>query len=195
MLRYGPMSRPAADIMGPFRFIPFMECRHSVFSLAHRVNGYIIVNGKCYYFCDGTGYMEGDCGRSFPRRYLWTQANIGGNSVMLSVADIPFGGIHFSGCIASVYLRGEEYRFATYRGAQVQALHDGQVVIRQGSDILAARLLEPAPHPLYAPRFGDMSRVIHESPSCKVQYIFKKRKNVLLNAVTSQASFEDAWNQ
>lgn len=195
MLRYGPMSRPAADIMGPFRFIPFMECRHSVFSLAHRVNGYIIVNGKCYYFRDGTGYMEGDCGRSFPRRYLWTQANIGGNSVMLSVADIPFGGIHFSGCIASVYLRGEEYRFATYLGAQVQALHDGQVVIRQGSDILAARLLEPAPHPLYAPRFGDMSRVIHESPSCKVQYIFKKRKNVLLNAVTSQASFEDAWNQ
>ena len=195
MLRYGPMSRPAADIMGPFRFIPFMECRHSVFSLAHRVNGHITVNGKCYYFRDGTGYMEGDCGRSFPRRYLWTQANIGGNSVMLSVADIPFGGIHFSGCIASVYLRGEEYRFATYLGAQIQALHDGQVVIRQGSDILAARLLEPAPHPLYAPRFGDMSRVIHESPSCKVQYIFKKRKNVLLNAVTSQASFEDAWNQ
>ena len=52
MLRYGPMSRPAADIMGPFRFIPFMECRHSVFSLAHRVNGHITVNGKCYYFRD-----------------------------------------------------------------------------------------------------------------------------------------------
>ena len=38
-LEYSPFFRPKYDIMGPFRFVPFMECRHSVFSLVHRVNG------------------------------------------------------------------------------------------------------------------------------------------------------------
>ena len=27
------------DVMGPFRYIPFMQCRHSVFSLAHNIKG------------------------------------------------------------------------------------------------------------------------------------------------------------
>lgn len=194
VLRYGPMARPNSDIMGPFRFAPFMECRHSVFSLYHRVDGRVTVNGKSYCFQNGIGYMEGDRGRSFPSRYLWTQANIGKSAVMLSVADIPYCGVHFNGCIASVYLNGKEHRFATYRGARVLSLHDGRVVIQQGGDTLAVRLLEQAAHPLRAPRLGRMERVVHESPSCKVQYRWTRQGRTLLNAVAEQASFEDAWS-
>ncbi|MGI5897147.1 MAG: tocopherol cyclase family protein [Oscillospiraceae bacterium] len=193
VLRYGPMARPDSDIMGPFRFVPFLECRHSVFSFCHRVDGHVTVNGKSYCFRNGAGYMEGDRGRSFPSRYLWTQANIGADSVLLSVADIPYCGVRFNGCIASVYLDGKEHRFATYYGARILSLHDGTVVLQQGSSVLAVRLLEASPHPLHAPRSGSMTRTIHESPSCKVQYRLVQNGKTLLNAVSEQASFENSW--
>ena len=34
------------DIMGSFCAVPFMECRHRVFSIGHAVDGTLWVNGK-----------------------------------------------------------------------------------------------------------------------------------------------------
>lgn len=39
-LRFGPFTPIQYDIMGPFRYIPFMQCRHSVFSMQHSVDGF-----------------------------------------------------------------------------------------------------------------------------------------------------------
>ena len=33
--RYGPFTPLQSDIMGPFRFLPGMECTHGVFSMGH----------------------------------------------------------------------------------------------------------------------------------------------------------------
>lgn len=38
---------------------------------------------------------------------------------MLSVADIPMAGIHFTGVIGAIMWYGMEYRLATYLGAKV----------------------------------------------------------------------------
>ena len=93
-LRFGPFSPLRYDIMGPFRYVPFMQCRHSVFSMKHAVNGEISINGIPYVFLNGIGYIEGDRGNSFPKEYLWTQCSFPEGSLMLSVADIPF--VHFA---------------------------------------------------------------------------------------------------
>lgn len=74
-LRFGQLTLPKGDIMGPYRFVPLMECRHSVFSLIHTVAGSLTLNGQTLDFSDGAGYIEGDRGRSFPKRYLWTQCS------------------------------------------------------------------------------------------------------------------------
>lgn len=58
------------DIMGPFKFVPLMQCRHSIYSMRHRINGQIIVNGQQYVFQNRIGYIEGDCGSSFPKEYI-----------------------------------------------------------------------------------------------------------------------------
>ena len=71
-LQFSVPSPIRYDIMGPFRYMPFMECRHSVFSMHHRVNGHLIINGTARYFQDGDGYIEGDRGQSFPKHYVWT---------------------------------------------------------------------------------------------------------------------------
>ena len=38
-LNFGPLSPLKYDIMGPFSLVPFMECRHGVWSMRHSVNG------------------------------------------------------------------------------------------------------------------------------------------------------------
>lgn len=104
--------------MGPFRYVPFLQCRHSVFSMRHSVHGQFCVNGTTYIFQNATGYIEGDRGYSFPRKYAWTQCSFPGGALMLSIADIPFCGFHFTGIISIVHLQGKEYRLATYLGAK-----------------------------------------------------------------------------
>ena len=72
---------PAAlDVMGPFRFVPGLQCRHSVFSLGHSVTGAVTVNGKRMEFDRATGYMEGDRGRSFPPALPVDPVQLGGGT-------------------------------------------------------------------------------------------------------------------
>ena len=47
-------------IMGPFNFVPFMECRHGVVNLRHRLEGQIFFDGETIDFSDGEGYLEKD---------------------------------------------------------------------------------------------------------------------------------------
>ena len=194
-LRFGPFAPISYDIMGPFKYVPFLECRHSVFSMKHRVDGSLIINGKEYSFSDGWGYMEGDRGRSFPRDYLWTQCCFGSGSLMLSVADIPFCGFRFTGIIGVIHYRGKEYRLATYLGARAVKIRDGEAVIRQGSRILTVRRLEDKGHPLAAPVGGAMNRTIRESAACKASYHFQEKGKTIFEFTSSMASFEYEYPQ
>lgn len=192
-LRYQKMVPPAYDIMGPFCCVPKMECRHSVLSMRHQVEGEVRVNGKVFRFQDGLGYLEGDRGVSFPKRYIWTQCNDGANSVMLSVAEIPFLGSVFVGCIGFVLLDGRERRLATYLGAKPILITPEQVVVRQRGLTLTVQLLEKHHQPLHAPVKGGMTRVIHESAASTVRYRLEDRQGVLFERDCRQASYENAW--
>lgn len=106
-LIFGSLFPLKYDIMGPFSFVPFMECRHRVWSMRHSVCGRITLNGQRYSFDNDLGYWEGDCGHSFPKRYAWTQCFLPGGSLMLSVADIPMAGFHFTGIIGVILWQGQ----------------------------------------------------------------------------------------
>ncbi|MBD5537563.1 MAG: hypothetical protein HDQ99_18275 [Lachnospiraceae bacterium] len=189
-LDFGPICPLKYDIMGPFAFVPFMECRHSVWSMHHSVRGNVYINGQKYSFHDGWGYWEGDRGRSFPKKYIWTQCCFSGGSLMLSVADIPMAGIQFTGVIGAVLWQGKEYRMATYLGARVVQMQNKLVRVIQGSLELEVRLLEAAERPLKAPAKGDMVRTIHESASCRAFYRFRKKNRTLFAFETDKASLE-----
>lgn len=189
-LNFDALSPISYNIMGPFALVPFMQCRHSVYSMSHKVSGEIAVNGSLFNFKNGIGYIEGDRGRSFPKRYIWTQCCFGNNSLMLSVADIPFLGTSFTGIIGSVMLDGKEYRIATYLGARAKDINKSAVTVKQGGFELTAKLLEKKSHPLFAPINGDMSRTIHESASCKAYYRLLHNGAVMCEFVSENASFE-----
>lgn len=194
-LSFGPFDPIAYDIMGPFQYVPFMECRHSVFSMKHSVNGCIEINGVSYVFENGVGYIEGDRGYSFPREYVWSQCCFPEGSVMLSVADIPFCGFHFTGVISVIHYQGKEYRIATYLGARAVRIHDGEIVIKQGKKKLTVKRLEKKGHPLAAPVGGNMSRTIHETAACKAYFHYQEKGKTVLEFEADNASFEYEYLQ
>ena len=192
-LRFGALTPLAYDIMGPFRFVPAMECRHAVFSMGHRVDGSLELNGKSHCFDGGRGYLEGDRGRSFPINYLWTQVNFGENSgdgLMLSMAEIPLGPFRFTGIIGVLSLEGREYRLATYLGARPEKIGNRIAVVRQQDLRLTAQLRDGGMSPLYAPVRGDMKRRVREGLCCGAYYRLEKRGKTIWELDTKQASFE-----
>lgn len=189
-LSFGSLSLLKYDIMGPFALVPFLECRHSVWSMKHSVSGRVTVNGTDYIFRNARGYWEGDRGRSFPKEYAWTQCCFRDGSLMLSLADIPLAGIHFTGIIGVVLWKGREYRLATYLGARAVKIERGLIRIVQRDLELEVRLPEYASCGLMAPRQGNMVRTIHESAAGRAFYRFRRAGQTLFAFESNAASFE-----
>ena len=158
--------------------------------MKHQINGQININGHHLNFQNDIGYTEGDRGYSFPEQYIWTQCCFSSGSLMLSVADIPLFGFHFTGIIGVIVLNGKEYRLATYLGAKIKHIGKNTVIVKQRDYCLTAKLIEKNSYPLYAPTNGHMSRIIHESASCKAYYRFSCNDRILCEFTSDMASFE-----
>lgn len=194
-LRYGPFSPLRSDIMGPFRYVPFLQCRHGVLSMGHRVDGLLAFNGSKSIITNGMGYIETDCGRSFPKRYLWTQCcwrERQHGSLMLSIAHIPLPAGGFTGCICQVLFAGRSYRLATYRGVKIKRWDEAGAELCQGELRLTADLLEGSGQPLRAPVSGQLVRAITESLRATVRYRFWEGERLVFDHVDGRASFEYA---
>lgn len=190
LLRFGRLTPIRTDIMGPFRFVPRMQCRHSVISMAHTVSGSVQINGTDYRFENALGYIEGDRGYSFPSKYAWTHTFFKGGSLMMSAAEIPIGAFRFTGVISVIRWQGKEYRLATYNGAYLEKIQGGEIIVRQGRLRLTAKRLEESAHGLMAPVAGAMKRTIRENPSCRAYYCLQKDGKTLFSFETPHASFE-----
>ena len=190
-LRYRELTPLRSDIMGPFAYLP-LETKHTVFSMRHRVDGEVELNGRTLRFENAKGYMEGDRGHSFPRGYTWIQSTDFGcaASVMLALAEIPLAGLRFTGCIGVVWIAGVEHRFATYRGVRIREASDRAVEVRQGDMTLRVELPEAGGHRLQAPAQGSMARPIRESPAVPARFRFVKGGRTLLDSPDACTSFE-----
>ena len=187
---FGPTLPIRYDIMGPFRWLPNMECSHSVISMSHRLDGCLILNGEKLDCSGGLGYIESDRGRSFPENYLWTQCCWENSSIMLSIASIPALRIQFTGCICAIVHEGKEYRIATYKGARVVQWSKDYALVQQGKYRLEVQLLKQSAQPLRAPADGDMCRAVHESLCAAVHYRLWRRDKLIVNKRSDKASYE-----
>lgn len=120
------------NIMGPFSYVPYMECNHSILSMKNSVSGLIDINNKKISFDNTNGYIEKDWGCSFPKSYIWCQGNSFKNepnaSFMFSIADIPLKFISFTGVIAVLIIDDQEFKFTTYNNAKL-VQYDGQIIL------------------------------------------------------------------
>lgn len=164
------------NIMGPFTYIPNMECNHGVVSMSHRVNGYLKMNDETWNFKEDKGYIEKDWGTSFPKRYIWIQGNHFSEntaSFMLSIAHIPFLGFSFEGLIAQLNTSKRSYRFATYTGSYKSQLiknhHGFTLNIKRGFYRLVVDVIMDDRIELVSPNNGLMQNTIKEGLGGKIK--------------------------
>jgi tocopherol cyclase len=134
-----PRSWRSPGIMGPYSFVPFMECYHGIVSMDHAVEGVLRYGKEEIDFTGGRGYTEKDWGTSFPEGYIWLQTNHfnePGISLKISVAKIPWLRSSFVGFIAGLWIKDRLISFSSYNGSvlgKVQADQDKVVILVSNS--------------------------------------------------------------
>ncbi len=131
----------------------------------------------------GSGYIEKDWGRSFPKRYIWMQCNHFHNetvSIVFSLADIPFIGTEFEGFLCNFCIDGEEFRFATYTRSKFKLKEissEGFIAeLEKRSASLIIKASANSHGELIAPDLGSMNKKIREELSGKVHIVFCNKK-------------------
>ena len=191
------------NIMGPFSFVPFMECYHGILSMDHEIEGTLEYKNKKLSFDNGRGYTEKDWGHSFPEGYVWMQSNHfskPGVSIKASIAKIPWLGSSFIGHIAGVLIDGKLIEFTTYNGTKLKkcSISSKEVYLEMENKkhslyILAKR--EEATS-LAAPIAGFMDARIEESMNAQIEVKLTNKKSniVLLEDTGFSAGLEVAGN-
>jgi len=189
------------NIMGPFTFVPFMQCYHGILSMNHTIQGQLSIDGHDIDFTGGRGYMEKDWGKSFPSGYIWMQSNhfsIPGISMKSSVAKIPWLGSSFIGFIAGVLLQDRLIEFTTYNLTRLRKSYADastvHIVMENRKHRLELKADRQAATALASPIQGFMDGRIEESMTAIIhtQLFDKKAKRYLLDDQGHNAGLEVA---
>lgn len=178
----------APNIMGPFSYIPSMECNHAIISMKSRISGSLHFKDSFINFDNGIAYIEKDWGSSFPKSYIWCQSNeflAFPANFMLSIAIIPFGNLNFTGIISDISFENKEYKFTTYYGSKLTKYdinaNSISIEIHQGTKILCVSSLSENGNFLLAPSKGKMKREILESISSKIDVKIKENDKIIFS--------------
>jgi tocopherol cyclase len=194
-----PVTLLSPGVMGPFAFMPFLECYHGVLSFNHSLKGTLVINGSPVDFSGGRGYTEKDYGKSMPRSWIWMQSNNFGEvpaSLSFSVADVPFMGLSFKGFIIGFLLKGRLYKFATYNGSRILSLNTSgdavSVKVGNSRHILAINARKSSTSALASPIAGMMKGRINESVNSSIAVTLSERTsgNIIFFGTGTNAGLE-----
>lgn len=190
-IEYGSFTPLSASIMGPFHHLP-LQCKHEILSMSHTLTGQFRIHKQLIDFHGGTGYIEGDYGRSFPQKYMWLHCNdFSSNlSIMVAVAHIPMVITSFAGCICAIVYNNKEYRLATYKGVTIIENRSSHLHLKQGHFDLSIHIKPSTSHPLKAPHLGEMNQVIYESNCSEIDVTFTVDNHILFHEHSKGASYE-----
>ncbi|MDN6195007.1 MAG: tocopherol cyclase family protein [Atopostipes suicloacalis] len=164
------------NIMGPFAYIPKMQCYHGVISMQHDLKGSLKINNQRIDFTEGLGYIEKDWGNSFPKKYIWLHSNHfsePSTSLFFSIAHIPFYITEFEGFIVNLVYREKEYRFASYNQSkcEIKEINENAVLIQLENKRASLKIKAEIKNQgqLIAPiKDGHMLKTIKEGISGKI---------------------------
>lgn len=190
-------------IMGPFSFVPFMECYHGIVSMDHSIQGTLTINDEIIDFTGGRGYIEKDWGRSFPSSYIWMQSNHfnkPGISLKASVAKIPWLGSSFVGFISGFWLYDRLIQFTTYNGTVLRKSFADtkkvELVLENKKHRLEIFAKRDGATSLASPILGLMDGRIEESMTSEidVQLYDKIDKSIIFSGTGNHTALEVAGN-
>ncbi len=198
-----PSSLFSPGIMGPFSFVPFMECYHGIVSMNHGIKGALRINDQLIDFTGGKGYLEKDWGHSFPSGYIWMQSNHFSQSNIsfkASVARIPWLGSSFVGFIAGIWMNNEIITFTTYNLTRLKKAFADKERVEVVMENNRYRLHIEAPREkataLASPIAGFMDGKIEESMTGQlhVRLLDKKSNRMILDDIGRNGGLEVGGN-
>ncbi|WP_303862351.1 tocopherol cyclase family protein [Alkalibaculum bacchi] len=183
-----PKTITHPGIMGPFSFVPFMECYHGVVNISHNIQGKMIYQKRIIDFNNGYGYIEKDWGKSFPESWIWVQSNHftkENTSFMFSIAKIPWFGSFFIGFISFLRIGDNHHTFATYTRSKIKYLnlkdHLLSITLKNSKYQLQAQVdISTNKGELMAPKIGTMNRKIEETINSKVSILLLNKDNNII---------------
>lgn len=185
------------NIMGPFAYLPFMECNHGVISMTSNLKGSLTINNELYDFSDGKAYIEKDWGKSFPKAYIWLQSNHFNDektSFMFSYATIPFMGMSFKGLIVNLIYNQKEYRFATYNLTKIlkKEIQKDTIsfILKKGKYKLYVDAKKEHEIDLVSPSFGLMKNTIKEGLSGTISLKLYENQQLIFEDIGENAGIE-----
>ena len=185
------------NIMGPFSYIPFMECNHAILSMKNTTNGVININNNKIEFNNDIGYIEKDWGSSFPKSYIWCQGNNfqkSNASFMLSIANITFKIFNFTGIICDLIIDDNEFKFATYNNTKIEKYdidnNHINITLKKGEYRLNIKSKYGTRLKLSAPVKGKMEKDIFESISESITVTLKKNNTIIFSDISKNCGLE-----
>ena len=182
-------------IMGPYSFVPFMECNHGILSMNHSIEGTLNINNKLIDFTNGKGYTEKDWGRSFPNAYIWMQSNHFDKekvSIKASIANIPWRGSSFVGFICGLWIDNELIQFNTYNKTQLEKVivHKSKAEVRMSNKQYQIKITmhRSESTSLASPILGYMDGRINESMSAEIDVVLIDKNNSIVFSGTGRNS-------
>jgi hypothetical protein len=184
--------------MGPFAFLPHMECSHAVLSFDHGINGNLTIDGENISFDHGRGYIEKDWGKSFPSGYVWMQSNHFPDtrvSFMASIARIPYLGRSFTGFLSGFFYKDKLYLFSSYNRSKLRDLKiNGSFVsfkLIKKKQILEIDATQAKSSQLKSPIQGKMTGKVLESLTSTINLKFiDLEKNLEYSGVGRMSGME-----
>lgn len=185
------------NIMGPFSYIPFMECNHAILSMKSKANGKITINNQDIVFNNGIGYIEKDWGHSFPKSYIWCQGNNFKNSnssFMISIANIPFKAFSFRGIICDLIIDNNEFKFTTYNNSKLVNYNVNNnsvdILLQKREYFFNLKSKYTSGLKLAAPVKGKMKKDIFESISASIDVTLKKNNKIVFSDTSTNCGLE-----
>jgi tocopherol cyclase len=193
-----PKTLLSPGIMGWYSYIPFMECKHGIVSVNHKVSGVLNIDNDIIDMNEGKGYIEKDWGSSFPEAWIWIQSNNFDNSdtaFTFSVAKIPWLGKYFPGFISFLYYDKRFFLFSSYNNSVLEEIsYDGKTLsftLRNNDSLLKVTAVKNKSGELLAPVSGKMSRRIKESIDSVITIsLYDSHNNLIYNDSAQRAGLE-----
>lgn len=189
------------NIMGPFSYVPFMECNHAILSMKNTAVGEIKINDDIIEFNKGSGYIEKDWGTSFPKSYIWCQGNnfkTKNASFMMAIANIPFKIFEFKGIICDLIIDNTECKFTTYNNTKlIDYVVDDEllnITLKKGNYYLNIQSIYDKGLKLTAPVKGKMQKDILESISTTISVTLKLKEKIIFSDTSTNCGMEIVEN-
>lgn len=188
------------NIMGFLSFIPRVECKHDVITVATEVTGHVKLQNQTISFDKSSGYIEKNWGYSFPRKYLWLHANqFKNDQLSLQFAMAKPKWLFFRPQVYIGYLmNGELTHFGSHKLSLARVKTDGdqtKVTIRMFRKNIIIRVTNKTPIHLISPKEGKLQNKISEYLNSDIELVVIKkrffRKNIeIINDISKLSTTE-----